>query len=487
MLFSSYLFLFLFLPAVLACLWALRHNRGRAFVCLVVLSSLVFYSYWSVRDLAILSVLTVITHFSARFIHSAQHRPAVARLAAALCVLANLAFLCYFKYSLFIADNVAAIAGVELDRSIWAVALPLGISFFVFQKIAYVIDVLRKEAKPMAFLDFVAFISFFPQLIAGPIVHHSELAPQLKATPMGGILRYWPAGFMFLLLGLFKKVVIADSVAPVADEAFQMYANGDRAFAAAWTGMLAYSLQLYFDFSGYSDMAIGLGLFFGVALPLNFNSPYKAVSIIEFWRRWHMTLSRFLRDYVYISLGGNRSGKYRRWVNLMLTMLLGGIWHGASWNFVIWGLLHGIYLVVCHAWGAVCGRLGVLPGFMTGSVGRWCACTLTLLFVMIAWIPFRAPTLDAAWRMVIDLVPFGSHAEGVFALSGNIRVFFMLALLMLLTLVLPNTQSVMRYDPRNVASVRVSYPAWWWFLAGGAASLAMVLLAAPANFLYFNF
>jgi len=271
-------------------------------------------------------------------------------------IVLNLSALGWFKYANFIASTVDR--WVEAGFTLAPIVLPLAISFFTFQQIAYLVDAYRTARSEPDWLQYALFVSFFPQLIAGPIVHHREMLPQFdEVGRRGPALRDLEVGATIFAIGLFKKVVIADGVAPWSTEVFESVALGAwPGLVESWGAALAYTFQLYFDFSGYSDMAVGLGLLFGIRLPLNFASPYRATSIVEFWRRWHITLSRFLRDYLYIPLGGNRRGPARRYLNVMITMVLGGLWHGAGWTFIAWGALHGVYLLINYAWRAVLGR-----------------------------------------------------------------------------------------------------------------------------------
>ena len=309
----------------------------------------------------------------------------------------NLIFLIYFKYANFFVDNLNALTG-----SAWTLAnvvLPLGISFFTFTQIAFLVDTYQGKVKEFNFVHYALFVTYFPHLIAGPVLHHAEMMPQFARRSVCRI--NWDnvaVGLSIFVLGLAKKVLLADSVADFSTPVFEaVKAGGEPMLIEAWVGALAYTLQLYFDFSAYSDMAIGLSLMFNVRLPLNFNSPYKATSIIEFWRCWHMTLSRFLRDYLYIPLGGSRLGTSRRYVNLMLTMLLGGLWHGAGWTFVIWGALHGSYLLINHAWREVKARLGWGNGGRLAALG---AGALTFLAVVVGWVFFRADSFSSALTML---------------------------------------------------------------------------------------
>jgi len=276
--------------------------------------------------------------------------------------------------------------------------LPLGISFFTFQKIALLADAYEGKIQSLNFLDYALFVLFFPQLIAGPIVHHSEAMSQFqtRGPVQASVIAM---GLTIFAIGLANKVLLADSLAVYATPQFDAAAAGaPLSFLAAWSGALAYTLQLYFDFSGYTDMAIGAALLFGVRLPLNFNSPYKARNIIDFWRRWHMTLSRFLRDYLYIPLGGNRHGKLSRYLNLFITMLFGGLWHGAGWTFIFWGALHGFYLAINHGWEALLARFGA-GDVNPGGARRLGAQVVTFLAVVVGWVSKEAwPSGDTRGR-----------------------------------------------------------------------------------------
>ncbi|NJN47977.1 MAG: MBOAT family protein, partial [Candidatus Competibacteraceae bacterium] len=316
----------------------------------------------------------------------------------------NLATLGYFKYFNFGVDSFNALLGATggSQLSLWHVILPIGISFYVFQAISYLIDLYREDAPPAArFIDFAAFLSLFPQLIAGPVLRYKDLSEQLAERTHS--FELFNEGAQRFMIGFCKKILIADSVAPLVDTVF---ANPDPTFADAWLGALAYTVQLYFDFSGYSDMAIGLGLMMGFRFIENFNNPYISCSITEFWRRWHISLSTWLRDYLYISMGGNKLGRVRTYVNLFLTMLLGGLWHGANWTFVLWGAWHGALLAIERGLGV---RHAKAP------YPKWIGFPVTLLFVMIGWVMFRAPDVTTAFGMYSGMI--GLH--GV-ALSSEI-------------------------------------------------------------------
>ena len=276
--------------------------------------------------------------------------------------------------------------------------LPLGISFYTFQQIAFLVEAWRGQFRETDLPRYCTVVTFFPHLIAGPIINYRDVIQQFRSPDFGRPREAMIAmGLTIFIMGMAKKVLLADSIAPQADYVFSAAAaGGDVSLIEAWTGALSYTVQLYFDFSGYSDMAIGLALLLGIRLPINFNSPYKAENIADFWRRWHMTLSQFLRDYLYIPLGGNRCGPTRRTINLMLTMVLGGLWHGAGWTFVIWGALHGFYLVVCHAWTTYFRVKDGSRSHLSRRFGRIGAGALTFVAVIVAWVFFRATSLDSA-------------------------------------------------------------------------------------------
>ncbi|MDB4754134.1 MBOAT family protein [Akkermansiaceae bacterium] len=303
-----------------------------------------------------------------------------------LGVSANLALLGYFKYSNFFLDSLYSLAGV--DYNFRHIILPLAISFYTFQQITYLVDLSKDPSDEKPYLDYLLFVTFFPQLIAGPIVHHREMMPQfLKRPSRTQCLEMFSLGLFLFGIGLFKKVVVADTFSPWVGAGFSSATT--LTLIDSWVVALSYTFQLYFDFSGYSDMAIGLAMMLGIRLPWNFNSPYKSLSIQDFWRCWHMTLSRFLRDYVYIPLGGSRCSKRRVQINLFLTFLLGGIWHGAGWTFIIWGALHGVACIIHRAW--------TQSGMKLPRIGAW---ILTFLFVNFAWVFFRAENLTDAFHVL---------------------------------------------------------------------------------------
>jgi len=486
MLFNSHAFLFLFLPVVLVVAGLLvRFGRVDRVPTWLLAASLFFYAHW---DPALLLLLLGSIGFNWA-ISVAILSPAASdrqrRLVLGLGVAANLLLLAQCKYANFFTRAFNELAGADLPLP--AVILPLAISFFTFQQIAFLVDAYRGETERPRLRDYALFVSFFPQLIAGPIVIHRELIPQLLRRDLGPTAGRLAPGLTLFLAGLVKKVLIADVLAPVANPIFAAAAGGEAVAASdAWGAALAYSFQLYFDFSGYSDMAIGLALMLGISLPLNFDSPYKAESIIDFWRRWHMTLSRFLRNDLYIPLGGNRRGPARRHVNLMLTMLLGGLWHGAGWNFVLWGGLHGTFLIVNHGWRALRERRGAsAEATRAAPLGRAAARGLTFLAVVVAWVFFRAETPEAAYGMLVAMAGLASAGP---AATLSAATWGVLIALLFGCWLLPNSQQWLSLDPAARRPRLAWRPNAAWACAMGVAALAAVIgLFETTEFLYFRF
>lgn len=389
MLFSSLPFIAVFLPAVWIGYHSLqRLGRPTAARTWLVVSSLTFYGWWHVEYIPLLIGSMAVNYLIGQRLgkHPGQLRLLVGG------VLFNLALLGYFKYAGFVVENLITLGLASPPAP--HIALPLAISFFTFQQIAYLVDSQRGETREYSPQNYALFVTFFPQLIAGPIVHHREMMPQFDAHDQAkrhGLGRFAPAGLALFALGLAKKVLIADTFAVWADQGFT--GTAPLHLLSAWAISLSYSLQLYFDFAGYSDMAMGAALLFGIRLPLNFRSPYLSLNIQDFWRRWHMTLSSFLRSYLYIPLGGNRHGEARTALALFVTFVLGGLWHGASWMFVLWGVLHGTAIVLHRQWRRTGLRL-------RGSAG-W---VLTFVFVNAAWVVFRAPDLTSASRIFKGMI-----------------------------------------------------------------------------------
>jgi alginate O-acetyltransferase complex protein AlgI len=385
MLFNTLRFFIFF--AVVLLLFYLGPRSWRKTVLLI--ASYYFYMSWNAKFVLLLLTLTCIDYFAALWITSSAGR--VRRLALITSLAANLSFLGFFKYYNFLAGSLVQLMGLPEHSFMLSIVLPVGISFHTFQSMSYVVDVYRGEQEAIRNpLDYALFIAFFPQLVAGPIVRAREFFVDLFhwRHPTGDeVLR----GILLTLMGLTKKVVLADQFAGVADRYFNNIAANPGSLTA-WSGVVAFALQIYFDFSGYTDMAIGIALLLGFHFPVNFRRPYLAQNITDFWHRWHISLSRWLRDYLYISLGGNRGGRLRTYRNLMLTMLLGGLWHGASWNFVIWGGYHGALLSIERILGV--GKQD------PGSHIRWTRVVLTFGLVCIGWVFFRAATLHDSFQVL---------------------------------------------------------------------------------------
>ncbi|MDN2696808.1 MBOAT family protein [Janthinobacterium sp. SUN073] len=519
MLFNSFAFLFGYLPIVLAGYFLLDRLTSSASWRLapalwLALASLFFYAWWDVRYLPLLLASICVNYGAGRLLGTSAGAARKRVLVAALAL--NLGLLAYYKYANFFIDSVNAVAvaaGAGAGSLSWSgldIILPIGISFFTFTQIAFLVDCYRGEVREYRFIHYVLFVSYFPHLIAGPVLHHRDMMPQF-ADPANAHPRAanFAIGLSIFTIGLAKKVLIADNLSPLAMPVFA--AGATPTLIEAWIGVLAYTFQLYFGFSGYSDMAIGLSRLFGVKLPLNFNSPYKAANIADFWRRWHMTLSRFLRDYLYIPLGGSRHGEAMRYRNLMLTMLLGGLWHGAGWTFVIWGGLHGLYLVLQQAWQRAFGAARVYRWL------HWWPGVLTFLAVMLAWIFFRAPDVATAWDITGALLGangvslprgLGNHAAslaqwGLHPAFDGIRWIELagpglpvLLGAMLLAFKAPNTQEIFfLYEP---AIERIFQPSGRWAFSWrptrrwsvGFAALFVACIFGMnrvTEFLYFQF
>ena len=412
MLFNSFEFIFLFAPCTFL-LWALlrRYRLSSIAVLVLLFTSLFFYAYWNPPFILLLLGSVIVNYVFQRVIYSCMQKGGPSRHTAKYVMyfgaILNLLFIAYFKYKNFILYNVDTLLGREASYP--ALFLPLGISFFTFQQIACLVDTYKGKIGKTSFVDYTLFVSFFPQLIAGPIVKYEELMPQIRKVSEEHFINWDNVclGLAIFACGLFKKIAIADYLSPVSMMLFD--SDISPTFYDSLLGTLAYTMQLYFDFSGYSDMALGLGFIFGVTLPQNFNSPYQSLSIIDFWRRWHMTLSGFLKDYVYIPLGGNGGGRPEKYRNLLFTMLIGGLWHGAGWNYVLWGGLHGVYLIVNHTFRAWTKGAVVMPRFISWG--------MTFSAVSFAWILFRSPSIDRAIDVINGLARVNVKDFGLSAIT----------------------------------------------------------------------
>ena len=485
MLFSTYKFLLLFLPATLVGFYTLRAlGRRDASLSFLLVASLAFYANWNLTHLMLLLASISINYLAGRIIAS-QSNASLRKMCLIVGIGFNLSLIFWFKYFDFVVSNTAAVIGA--DYTFHNLILPLGISFFTFQQIAYLVDCHATEQAEKRPRDYALFVSFFPQLIAGPIVHHQYTRPQFSALAKNAInLEFLPYGLMIFAMGLAKKTLIADPIARGIDPVWAAAAAGDPISASlAWTAAIGYTLQIYFDFSGYCDMAIGLAAMVGIRLPVNFNSPYKSKSIIEFWRRWHITLSNFLRDYVYIPLGGNRGSELFRLRNIFLTMLIGGIWHGAAWTFVIWGALHATMITLNHAlrlWTPAFSQWATPSALVLKQTG-------TLLFVLIAWVFFRANNVEAAVTVLTGLFTPGA------GVVDPLLIGYM-AFAAMLVLFAPNSLEIAGYEenvhkpfPRQSSPASDILRPTMLSATATAVMLAASLAVAwqPAVFIYFNF
>jgi len=477
-LFSSYVFILGFLPIAFAgFVWLRRIGGRRATILWVVVASAVFYGWWSVAHLALLIGLLVVNFIAGNAIFRRRGTPAGRSVLIAGVVL-NIGALAWFKYAGFFGSVIA-----PETAAAWRLAdivLPLAISFFTFQKIAYLVDVWRGDVDPPDFAEFCFFVLFFPQLIAGPIVHCRDIVPQIRHPDWAARLGVEAAaGCSLFAFGLVKKAFLADPLSVAADRVFGAAAgNGIVSGAEAWLGTLSFGFQIYFDFSAYSDMALGLALMFGIRLPANFDSPYKASDPIDFWRRWHISLSTWLRDYLYIPLGGNRVPGWRRIANVAIVMVLGGFWHGAAWTFLLWGALHAALILCAHALRAA---LGTPRGFAGASIAG-----VTFIAVMLCWVPFRAADLSSTAVMFLAL--FDLREATVNALPARDLIY--LALAAAVCWGLPSTMQIFgwREHVGFVASRLIWRPNFAWSLIVAAAlTTALAYVQAGTPFIYFQF
>ncbi len=491
MLFNSYIFIFVFLPITLIVFFSLTKLRLiTAATAWLLTASFIFYGYWNIAYLPLMLISIGVNYLIGTSIEKGKPRTKKAKQLLWLGICFNLMLLGYFKYANFFLASFTAIA--KTDWTLYNIILPLGISFYTFTQTAYLVDAYRGETTKQNLLTYALFVTFFPHLIAGPILHHKEMIPQFhRLKNFAYSHKNMAYGIVMFSLGLSKKVLIADSISPWISPIFDNAANVN--FTEAWVGALSYTFQLYFDFSGYSDMAIGLGWMLNIQLPINFNSPYKATSITDFWRRWHITLSNFLRDYLYIPLGGSRKRETRRYTNLLITMLLGGLWHGAGWTFVLWGGLHGVYLCINHGWK----KLNI-------SLPNGLGWAITFLAVIVSWVVFRAQNLTDSIEILqamagIKGVVLPGNSQGKLSFLTEIGIqlkswqelvylpeingqkslsILYLGILILCVTWLPNTQQILeRFKPTY----------WWSISIGVLTSVCLLSLNRVSEFLYFQF
>ncbi|MCG8435241.1 MAG: MBOAT family protein [Gammaproteobacteria bacterium] len=442
----------------------------------LLVASYLFYAAWNPPFVVLLWISTVVDWHVANAL-AREERPGRRKLLLTASIAVNLGLLGFFKYGEFLLENfiaLAALAGVTYQPADWGIVLPVGISFYTFQTMAYSLDVyLRRAAPAKNFLDFALFVTFFPQLVAGPIVRPTQLIPQFAHHRIATAKQlYW--GLALVTIGLFQKVVIADGLlAPTAD---QVFGSKDLLNPLdAWLGTLAFSGQIYSDFAGYSTTAIGVALALGFSLPNNFNYPYAAIGFSDFWRRWHISLSSWLRDYLYIPIGGNRKGPVRTYINLMVTMLLGGLWHGAAWTFVVWGGLHGLYLAAERWLKARFGDKAVWRSLL----GKLFLALLTYFLVNITWVFFRAQDFATAWRMITAMLWFATDGKpvlpNVYVLETILTIGAMLCI-------------HWRMRERKLEHVVAAMPVWLIGLAWGAMLFLIIITQGGSNaFIYFQF
>jgi len=499
-LFNSYAFIFGFLPAAVAAyLVALRIGGSLAASVVALAFSAGFYLAGEHHYPWLIFVSILLNFLIGHAVLAA--RPDTGKTWLIVGLVMNLGVLFAFKYSGFFIGQLNLVANAQIPDP--GLSLPVGISFYTFTQIAFLCDCYGRHATKTDPVRYGLFVTYFPHLIAGPILHHKEMVPQFMRARIPNLPVRFYAGVGMFTLGLAKKTLLADPCGRIASEIFAAAALGPVHFISAWVGALAYTGQIYYDFSGYSDMAIGMSYMLGIRLPFNFNSPYKSRSIIEFWRRWHITLSRFLRDYLYIPLGGSRKGKVRRYVNLAATMVLGGLWHGAGWTFLVWGAIHGAGLALAHGWRDL--RMPRLPPF--------CSYAMTLLLVVMAWVPFRAPTIEIAatlWAGMLGMGGFSLPALGplssVYAalnivpgpISFDVPDLMLIATALILAAVAPNSQQLMRRFRMGLQSpgyeavgrswgptVRMNWR--WAIILGVLFAVAARSIGGYSEFIYFQF
>lgn len=455
MLFNSYEFIFIFLPLCVGIFLTLRLIQNvNILVLFFSATSIFFYCFWKIEYLPLL-ILLILLNYGLGWAVSIKKNIVFLTLG----IFINILILFYYKYSNFIISNLQYFHKDYIE--VQPIELPLAISFITFQQIAFLVDVYRSEVKFPNFKNYFLFISFFPQLIAGPIVHAKEMIPQYKKFMEFNSLNFMKGIFLFSI-GLFKKTVIADSLAPIVHKGFDVLPQ--LSFFEAWVSSLCYTFQIYFDFSGYTDMALGTALLFNIKLPINFNSPYKSKNVQDFWRRWHITLGSFLRDYIYIPLGGNRSSRLYISRNLIVTFIIGGIWHGANWTFLIWGILHGAALVVSR--------------FFSLRLNHYISWFITFNFINITWVFFRADDIKSAFKIIRSMFILNIRGDSLANLDVSYMCYMSLFLLFVLCLFFPNSSKIIDEFKPNFKSAS---------FVGILLAIGFFGMNRISEFLYFNF
>ncbi|HPY44227.1 MAG TPA: MBOAT family O-acyltransferase [Clostridia bacterium] len=478
MVFSSYEFIFVFLPVILLGYFLLSKTKTTFWQHLfLVVGSLFFYAYFNVYYLFIILASIVINYFLSIQIKavSVKNNTGKSRFFLILGIVFNIGMLGYYKYYDFFIGNINAV--FQTSFHLKHLLLPLGIRFFTFQQFSFLIAIYNGESKSENFIEYALFVSFFPQLVAGPIVLYDEMMPQFKDASRRNIdYGNLAQGVYIFTIGLFKKIVIADTVALFANNGFNDPAQG---YLAAWAAVLAYTLQIYFDFSGYSDMAIGLGKMFNINIPINFRSPYKSKSVTEFWKRWHITLGRALGTYVYIPLGGNRKGRARTYLNLFATFIVSGLWHGAAWTFVLWGAFHGFFVVMER-----------ILGSLLEKIPNWIRMAATFVIVSALWVLFRAESFAKAMEMYSSMIKFstpgfsalaGLAVDGLIGFPAMLNIAYVSGILLILTLIVFTSRNtiekagVFQTNTKNL------------ILTAALFTISVIHLSKESIFIYFNF
>jgi len=473
MLFNSYTYIFIFLPCVIIIFYYINiFLSARTSKLWLILASLFFYGYWNPKYLPLILISVSFNYGISAMLQDRNDTKNVRNIFLFSGIIFNLGLLGYFKYSDFFIYNINVI--FKLDIKLLNIILPLAISFFTFQQISYLIDCYKIKNMATNFIDYCLYVTFFPQLIAGPIVLHSEMIPQFKIIGKGKFdYEKLSNGLFIFFIGLFKKAVIADSFSIWANIGFN--STTELNFFTAWATSLSYTLQLYFDFSGYTDMALGSAYMLNINLPINFNSPYKALNIQDFWRRWHITLGRFLRNYLYIPLGGNRNGTFNAIRNIFITFLLGGIWHGAGWGFVLWGGLHGAGFIIFRLWQN-----------MNITLPKMVAWFITFNFVNICWIFFRAETIDTAIRILKEMFgakgwdnfnPLLNPIKSSFLFDYGIEIFMLLICIVLVVFSKNSIEMKSQIKPSS----------FYAFFIAIVSVISLIFINTHSEFLYFQF
>lgn len=517
MLFNSYIFLFLFLPCAASVFFILcRTEKPQIPLRWLLLSSLIFYVWSNTFNLILVLTSSFFNYGLSICINDLDifwknNKKLYKKILLFFGISINTSLIFYYKYIDFLIQNINSLFNTELPFQ--SHELPLGISFFTFLQIAYLVDTYRDQETEKNWFNYTLFVTFFPHLIAGPIVHHRALLRQFRDPEIYQFQEdNFAIGITIFILGLSKKILLADNLSLYSNSVFKAVTVGQYlGFLDAWGGILAYTLQLYFDFSGYSDMAIGLSKIFNIWLPENFNSPYKSANIIEFWRRWHITLSNFLRDYLYIPLGGNRKGTKHRYVNLMITMLLGGLWHGAGWTFIIWGGLHGCYLILNHLWRSMSHSYLQIRLLVSTQIWYVFSRALTFFAIVVGWVFFRSKTLNDSLTVLKSMFGFQNICWSKYILPQSkwicsmpeskdfmkyivpIEGWFWIISLLLVVWFAPNTQKLTApfYDSKNceglLSKQKFSFSIFWAIGISAMLVMCIARLSSASDFLYFAF